>query len=210
MNHHENPAQTVAEIRSMMERSSRFISLSGLSGVVAGLAALIGAWVAYQRIGLDFVADGWRVRGRQYDMEMFADLLLIALAVLAVAVGFGLFFTIRNSRRKGQKIWDSTARRLLLNLMLPLSVGGIFCLLLILRAYFELVAPATLVFYGLALVNASKYTLHDIRWLGVSEIVLGLIGMAMPGYGLLLWAFGFGVLHVAYGTAMWWKYEFTN
>ena len=72
---------------------------------------------------------------------------------------------------------------------------------------FGLVAPTTLLFYGLALYNAGKYTLDEIRYLGVSEIILGLLGCIFIGYGLMFWALGFGVLHIVYGFMMWWKYE---
>ena len=68
-------------------------------------------------------------------------------------------------------------------------------------------APASLIFYGISLVNASKYTLTDIRYLGVMEIILGLINTQFIDYGLYFWATGFGLLHIIYGAMMWWKYE---
>ena len=43
----EEQLQNLAEIRSLMERSSRFISLSGLSGVGAGVCALVGSAAAH-------------------------------------------------------------------------------------------------------------------------------------------------------------------
>jgi lysylphosphatidylglycerol synthetase-like protein (DUF2156 family) len=205
MSNPSDPLQQVHEIRSIMERSSRFISLSGLSGVVAGVTALVGAALAYKRLGSEW--SEWRIDIRYYNMETFIDLVLIAVGVLVVAVGFGLVFTIRHSKRKGQQIWDKTGQRLILNLVLPLVVGGLYCLILMSQNYFYLVAPSTLIFYGLALVNASKYTLNDIRWLGLCEIGLGLLGTVYLGYGLVIWAIGFGFLHIIYGTAMWWKYE---
>jgi hypothetical protein len=63
------------------------------------------------------------------------------------------------------------------------------------------------VFYGLALVNASKYTLTDIRYLGITEIILGILNIFFLRRGLYFWALGFGVLHIIYGLVMWWKYE---
>ena len=119
----------------------------------------------------------------------------------------GIYFTTRKAKRKGQKIWDKTSQRLLLNLAIPLVVGGIYCLQLIRSGNLGLVAPTTLIFYGLALINASKYTLSDIRYLGFSEILLGLIGLIFIGNGLELWALGFGVLHIVYGIVMYVKYE---
>jgi len=127
--------------------------------------------------------------------------------VFIFAVAGGIFFTTRKAKQKGQKIWDKLTQKLLLNLLIPLVVGGIFCLALMKHGAFGLVAPATLVFYGLALVNGGKYTLSDIHYLGLSEIVLGLIALFNIGYGLEFWAIGFGVLHIVYGTIMYFKYE---
>lgn len=196
--------QAINEIRSMMERSSRFISLSGLSGIFSGVFALIGAYFAFNVIN-HFHRDS---EGYIYDIRgmifaLFADAAIVLLASLFV----GVVLTIRNSKKKGIKTWDSTAKRLLMNLAIPLFTGGMFCIILVYHGVFGLVAPATLIFYGLALLNASKYTLNDIRYLGMCEIALGLISSFYVGYGLYFWAFGFGVLHIVYGAVMYFKYE---
>lgn len=208
-----HPIETLQEIRSLMERSSRFISLSGLSGVMAGVVALLGAAAIYvylgtmpfntQRLYYSMMEDA----GQRWGIDYYPFLILDAFVVLVLALGFGIFFTTRNARRKGQKIWDSLTRRLLVNLMIPLATGGLFCLALLYHNVFGLVAPATLVFYGLALVNASKYTLPDVRLLGISEIALGILAAFFVGFGLEFWAIGFGILHIVYGAAMYFKYE---
>ena len=131
----------------------------------------------------------------------------VAIGVLILALGTGIFFTTRKAKKHGLKIWDSTSKRLLINLLIPLATGGIICLILLDKHYYALVAPATLVFYGLSLVNASHHTYRDIRYLGLTQIVLGLVAFMYIGYGLLFWAIGFGVLHILYGTLMYFKYE---
>jgi hypothetical protein len=210
MQNTENHLQTLSEIKNLMERSSRFISLSGLSGVAAGIFALIGAWAAHHYAGIPF--DNQFVYNTMMSpRELDLFLLLDALIVLVLATGFGIFFTARKAKLSGLKVWDRTTERLLINLLLPLVAGGIFCLILMLK-YHEigLIAPVTLIFYGLGLINASKYTLNDIRNLGILEIILGLIGTYHIHYGLLIWAIGFGVLHIIYGLAMYFKYERKN
>lgn len=192
--------QAISEIRSMMERSSRFISLSGLSGVFAGVFALIGAYLAYDKFSLYFLGEiGYS--------NVVTHLFIVAILVLFASISVGIFLTIRNSRKKGIKTWDTTSQRLLINLLIPLATGGLFCLILLYHEDIGMLAPSTLIFYGLALVNASKYTLNDIRYLGICEIVLGLIALLYIGYGLIFWALGFGVLHIVYGTVMYLKYE---
>lgn len=203
--------ETLSEIRTLMERSSRFISLSGLSGVAAGLFALAGAWAACSHFDLGITSISydqvaWNEDGTM-NMDFYQFVFADALIVLFASLAAGVFFTLRNSKKHGMKTWDGAARRLIINLMIPLVTGGLFCLVLVLHGIIELVAPATLVFYGLGLINASKYTLNDIRYLGMCEIVLGLVSAVYIGYGLLFWAIGFGVLHIVYGTVMYFKYE---
>lgn len=203
--------QDLAEIRSMMERSSRFLSLSGLSGVFAGIYALIGALIAYKMIGLHvrealfepslFIAN---IRGPE---DFRLTFLLIPGGVLVMALITGYFFTWRNAQKSNQKIWTKTSWLMLVNLFIPLAAGGLFCLIMMYHGIYFLLASATLIFYGLALINASKYTLDEIRYLGISEIIIGLFAAIFVGYGLLFWAIGFGGLHIVYGGLMYYKYE---
>ena len=204
--------ETLSEIRSLMERSSRFISLSGMSGVIAGCLALLGAIMVY--IYLEIMPfEHQRVyyiealRSSKWGMNYIQFFLLDAGIVLVGALTAGIILTTKKAKQKGQKIWDALTRRLLLSLTIPLAAGGIFCLALLQHGYLGLIAPATLIFYGLALLNASKYTLNDIRYLGLSEIALGLIATFYLGYGLEFWAIGFGFLHIIYGILMYFKYE---
>lgn len=202
------------EIRTLMERSSRFIGLSGLSGVAAGVCAIIGATAAY--LYLDIVPFEYdksyayyakALSSSKWGLSYMPFFLLDGILTIIAAVLSGIYFTTRQAKRKGQTIWDKTALRLLTHLGIPLVTGGLFCYAMMWHGYLAFVAPATLVFYGLALVNGSKYTLHDVLYLGIAEIVLGLIAMFMLRYGLEFWVIGFGLLHIIYGTIMYLKYE---
>jgi len=205
-----SPLETLTEIKQLMERSSRFISLSGLSGVFAGLYALAGAYAAYDYLGLEgvgyfsgrFLAENVSSRS-----EKLGFLIADAVIILCLAVGTGIYLTTRKAKKDGNSIFDSTAKKLIINLSIPLAVGGIFCLALYFHGAFIFIAPSLLVFYGLALINASKYTRNDIRGFGIVEIALGLLSSFVVGYGLLFWAIGFGVLHIIYGAYMYFKYE---
>lgn len=201
----------LTEIRNIMDKSTRFVSLSGLSGVVAGIAALVGAWFAYRYFGYNYYYPDMEEFLFRQDGGLTQNtvrfLLIDAAGVLAVAVGFGSIFTIRKARKEGQYVWDRTGRRMIWNLMIPLIAGGIFTLIMLYHGLVFLVPSATLIFYGLALLNASRYTLEDIRYLGLIEIVLGLIAAFYIGYGLLFWAIGFGVLHIVYGIIMYVKHD---
>jgi hypothetical protein len=206
MNQQQDQLATLQEIRSIMDRSSRFISLSGLSGIFAGLFALAGAGLVKWHLSEHNIVyrDTYTI-SLNWDTIVF--LFTVAALVFVLAIGSALYFTYRKASKNRQRMWDSKSRRLLINLAIPLAVGGLFCAVLIYHGIIYLVAPAMLVFYGLALVNGSKYTLSDIRYLGISEVILGLFAAVFIGYGLLSWAIGFGVLHIVYGTLMYYKYE---
>jgi hypothetical protein len=204
-----NPSlETLQDIRRIMDRSSRFISLSGLSGISAGLFGLAGAGLGYQWITEYTRGLGFDRLYRAGDLDFLEwKLLLLACAVLLGALVSAFYFTWRKATRDGLPFWDHSSRRLLANLLVPLIAGGIFIAALWYHNDLQYVAPVCLVFYGLALVNASKYTVSDIRYMGLCEIALGLAGLFFVGYGLLFWALGFGLLHIVHGMLMWWKYE---
>ncbi len=202
--------KTLTEIRSLMETSTRFLSLSGLSGVFAGSFALIGAAAAYVFLNLDLGSDNYFnyiFANNSFNISTLMFFVSDAISVLILAILFGFYFTARNARKKGQPIWNQTVKKLVINLFIPLIAGGIFCLALLFHHTVYLIAPSMLIFYGMALINASKFTFSMVRYLGLSEIILGLTACFFIGYGLLFWALGFGVLHIIYGIVMYNKYE---
>nr|WP_121271529.1 hypothetical protein [Pedobacter schmidteae] len=214
MNKQKEQLNALNDIKKLMDRSSRFISLSGLSGVFAGFTALAGAYLAQTEIKnyLNHTDAYSNMAYGNADLDLEFNLIKIGLGVLIVALIGGLLLTLRQSRKKNLPFWDRTAKNLLINLAIPLVSGGLFiiALLLVHPNTLGLIAPACLIFYGLALINASKYTYTDIRFLGICEIILGLIAMFYIGYGLYFWAVGFGVLHIFYGMLMYFKYERAN
>lgn len=199
--------EAIQDIRNMMKKSTRFLSLSGLSGVFAGIYALLGATVAY--IYMNYTYHSWSRSGEVSlnAYELYFNFILIASSVLVLSISTAYFFSNRKAKREGHNLFDHTAIRAFVNLVIPLIAGGVFCLSLLYHGAIVYIAPAMLLFYGLALINASKYTYDDIRYFGFCQIVLGLINSFNLGNGLLYWALGFGVLHIVYGTVMWFKYE---
>ena len=200
----EKYKEDLKDIREIMHKSTRFISLSGLSGILAGIFALAGLYLAYNTVysGQDYFA----YRTAELSPEILFRLLGIAVSVLILAILSAAVFTARKAKRHGQKLWDRQHKRLIVNFSIPLIAGGLICLILLTKGFIGLVAPLTLVFYGLALVHASKYTLNEIRFLGYIEIVLGIFAAQFIGYGLIFWGLGFGVAHIVYGVFMQMKY----
>lgn len=210
--------EDIREIRSIMERSTQYLSLSGLSGIFAGLVALLGAGFIYfyQQNNPEIIRYSLHdsiISGSVFSAsgsEALKVFFITAVIVLVLALSAAFFFSARRARIMSVTLWNSSARRLLVNLFLPITTGGIFCLILLYHELAILIAPSMLIFYGLGLINASKFTLHDIQYLGISEVVLGLIAAVFAGYGLLFWTIGFGFLHIIYGFIMFWKYERIN
>lgn len=196
----------IASIRTMMERSAKFISLSGLSGVLAGTYALIGSGIAYYLIQYPLPVTAYRQASIQQP-SVVLNLILIGVAVLAASLATGFLLSYQKARRNNTSVWNETSKRLIINLLIPLVTGGIFILILLYNNHYGVVAPACLIFYGLALLQACANLYEEVRYLGYSEIILGLISAAIPGYGLFFWAIGFGVLHIFYGALMYRKYD---
>lgn len=211
MNRQNNdPKEDLQAIRNMMERSSKFLSLSGLSGVFAGISALIGAAVAYF-----FILDSGQVQYDQYlrglenaSTSSVGSLLAAdALVVLIFACLGAFYFSMLKSKKANQPLWTNSTRRLLGHLLIPLVTGGLFAIILVTRNDIQLVASVTLIFYGLSLVNAGKFTFGEIHYLGLTEIGLGILAGIFVNHGLLFWTLGFGVMHIVYGIVMYYRYE---
>jgi hypothetical protein len=200
--------ETLSDIKKMMERSSRFISLSGLSGIFAGVVALAGAWLAYTWVHQYY--HNWDST-MQFSSDAFnllrIKLIVLGLVVMALALCGGTYFTWRRAKRNNLPIYDVTSRNVFINALIPMLAGAGFIAGMLYNNLEVMVAPVCLIFYGLALVNASKYTLSDIRYLGIAEVILGILNVFFLRRGLYFWAVGFGILHIFYGAMMWWKYE---
>jgi len=191
----------LSEIKHLMNKSSRFISLSGLSGIMAGVYALIGAAYAYWLVTTS--VKGYLILDGKIFNIVLLDLFLIAFCTVVTAI----FLTVRKAKKNGESVFDKTGLRAMANFLIPLVAGGIYILIILNQQKYGQTGALMLIFYGLALVNASKHTLGKIQYLGYIEIILGIICAILPGYGFWLWVLGFGVMHIIYGTFMHFKYD---
>jgi hypothetical protein len=202
--------EDIKAIRKIMEESTRFLSLSGLSGVFAGITAIAGALVAYFFIldkGSISYEDYSRVLAGHETVALRWQLMAVAAIVLVVSVLLALYFSVNKAKKEGKNFFTPISRRMLANLLIPLATGGVFILVLLIQNNIGLIIPCFLIFYGLALVNAGKFTFSEIFYLGILEIITGLVAAFVPGWGLVFWIVGFGILHIVYGLAMYRKYE---
>lgn len=201
--------EELATIRSLMEKSSRFLSLSGLSGVFAGTFAIFGAlnvWL-YTRVGEVKYDEFYNGIGEYSEMPILRFLVLNALIVLVLALLSGWYFSKRKAEKMGIPLWNSASRRMLINLFIPIVTGGIFCIVLLFRMELNLIVPLMLVFYGLGLINAGKYTEYTINLLGIAQIITGIFALYFDNQSLLFWTLGFGVWHIVYGIFMYYQHK---
>jgi hypothetical protein len=191
----------IQQIKEMMSKSTQYISLSGMAGIMAGIYAIIGAIV------VDYLIGQHQYKYITIESITFKKIIGIAIIVLLLSIGTAFILTLKKAKNQHENIWNATSKRLLINFLIPLITGGILVILLLKNKHYGLIVPMTLIFYGLSCVNASKYTLRDIRYLGITEIILGLIAIELSGYGLWFWVLGFGFCHIIYGSLMYFKYE---
>jgi len=197
----ESYLKDISEIKHLMKKSSRFISLSGLSGILAGVYALIGAaisyWLVFTKSNGTLILSG----------NVFKLVLLVLLSVLILSVGSAILLTTKKAKKNGERIWDATTKRLLSSFLIPLVAGGLYILIILYQGKYGQTGALMLIFYGIALYSASKHTLGFVKYLGITEIVLGLISALFPGLGFWFWVIGFGFMHIIYGTFMHFKYD---
>ncbi|MEM6262589.1 MAG: hypothetical protein AAGI38_08790 [Bacteroidota bacterium] len=205
MTNYQDKLQDLQEIRQMMARSTRFLSLSGLAGISTGLIALAGAVAAWWRLGAQW--DYLNAPARYEGMDLLTFFLIDAALVVVLAAGSALYFSWRKAQKQVLPFWNAAARNLLSSLLIPLVAGGLFCVIQVASGSYRWVAATMLLFYGMALLNASKYTLKEIGYLGITQIVLGIFCAWFSYYGLYFWAVGFGLMHILYGIVMYLTYE---
>jgi predicted lysophospholipase L1 biosynthesis ABC-type transport system permease subunit len=202
--------EDIKTIREMMEKSTKFMSLHGLSLVFAGIIACAGA--AFANF-CAFCNPSFTIQYGTFKHSIVRCsfvLLIDALVVLTLAVGVITYFCWRKAKKNHQSLFNSVTRRAAYNLLVPLAAGGIFSLVLLVRGDIAIVAASTLIFYGLALINASKFTFTEIHYLGICEVIIGLLAAIFPYHGILFWSIGFGILHIVFGIIIYIKYDKNN
>lgn len=200
MKNNPSSAEELKTIRQIMEESTKFLSISGFSGVFMGLFAIAGGLIAWFLI-LDKGNTGLESTNVRLQLVILASLILL----FSLAVGF--YFSVRKAKRAGKSFWTAVTKRLLINLFIPLMAGGIFAVILLVQGHIGLIIPVFLIFYGLSLINAGKFTYTEVFYLGILEIIAGLASALLADYGLIFWIIGFGILHIVYGLFMFRKYE---
>ncbi|MEE4115472.1 MAG: hypothetical protein V2I37_04855 [Marinilabiliaceae bacterium] len=194
-------------IRKIMEESSRFLSLSGLSGVFIGLYALIGAIVCRFIILNESSKGDYSLFSAEISLNNKILALAFFVLIMIISLATAYLLALKKSRSKNQKIWSPVTRQLLVNLFVPLAAGAVFIIILLVNNNPEYIGASMLIFYGLALFNAGKYTFGEVQYLGGIEIIFGLLAASFTQLSLIFWLLGFSALHILYGLILYQKYR---
>lgn len=205
----------IKDIKNMMNKATKFSSLSGFSIIAAGFLAIIGGFLIYS--DLEFFLHEGKLMGYSNLIESEAGsedfqrkiklLLFVGAIIFSCSVLIFYVAGLKKSKRQQMVFWNPSMVRALKSLFVPVIAGGIFSILLIGHGFVGMVAPATLIFYGLGLINSSKYTYGEIEVLGYIELILGLIASFFMGFGLLFWVIGFGFCHVFFGVIFYLRHD---
>lgn len=194
---------TLNEIKDLMEKSSRFQSIDGWSIIIIGILASIvsaGAWLLLlphpQLEWLPASCNGILINS-PYRTLIASICALVLLGISFLTVSLMSYRKVK--KQKGSFSFDQTIRRPLFHFCVPMIAGGLFCLAMLLQGHYGLTSTFMLVFYGLALLNASHYTHRSIALLGYGELLLGIIDCFVVTHAILFWFFGFGLLHILFG-----------
>ncbi len=201
-----NPLDSIDQIKSIMERSTTFMSLTGLSGILAGLFGLLTTiLVSFELNSIVLNAQSLSLIASDRGLRIL--LAMIAIGALSLTLLTALFLTLSKARKRGHDTWDAVARRFAAHLFIPLIAGGLFTISLAYFGQLQFICPAMLLFFGLSLLNAAHFVQMDMFWLGIIEISLGVVVSFWHLGGLIFWGLGFGIAPLVYGSIMYYKYE---
>jgi hypothetical protein len=201
-NNTQNPKDVLQDIHSLMQRSTKFMSLSGLSAIASGIVGVVGALVCKSFV-VKYMGRGFG--GNEQDLLL--KLFIVGLITFIVALALSILFCVRKAKQIGASYWDITVKRLLFYSAIPLLVGAVFCAAMVYYQIYLFIVPATLFFYGLALIQGSHYTIGTIKYLGFIQIILGSVNLFFPQYGFEFWITGFGIFNILYGVYMYLRYK---
>lgn len=210
MKENQDPIRAITEMRQLMERSSKFLSLSGRAGVFAGIYALTGSFVAYRLLGFNPDRIIYSTQTLSAELPQLSRVLLLAALVLVLAMGTAVVLSYQTAVQRGERLANPVAGRVAVQMAVPLVTGGLLLLLFLSKGWIGWLAPFSLIFYGLALYQTGTYTYHELKSLGLLQVVLGLAGAWFPAYGLLCWSIGFGLAHIVFGLLLHYRYQRSN
>lgn len=206
----QKAADELTVIRQLMERPVRSSTASGVSGIIAGLAALAGA--AADKYLSPRLAEHLAERSEltsTWDWVLIIGAGIWAVVFCVAFVGVVILTRIRE-RRQGMPFWSPVKRRVLRTILPPFIAG---CGLTV-AIYYQwiygynpgqsyLIPAVWMLFYGLALWQVGEFSIPEVRLLGAAFIAAGIASAVVQWYPYESLGATFGGFHIVYGVVVW-------
>jgi len=178
---HVRAMDNLSFIRQTMERATAFTAVPGWGGVAMGVLALAAALVADTRPSAAEWAATW-------------------LVTSALALTLGGWTMAAKARRAGTTVFSYSGRRFVLSYLPPLAVGALLSGVLVRAGLYEALPGTWLLLYGTGVVTGGAFSVRVVPLMGLCFMGLGVVALFGPaGWGNVLMAAGFGVLHIVFG-----------
>lgn len=197
----KNYLEDISQIKNLMAESSKFLVFTtGLSGFFSGLFAILGMIYIY------VLADGDVNDIEQLTVNYRSTVAVVLIIILALSTLVTVIFTRRNAKSQGQNPWNPIAKKMVFNFYTVGVLGAVYLLILFFQEKYDTIVELMLVFYGMALLNGSKYTFDQVKLLAYIQIALGLACSFFDSYDFWFWVAGFGLVNLIYGGIMYFGY----
>lgn len=182
-------------IRELMERSTRYTTFSGYSGVLAGTASITGCiitWLLQQ--------------GPSGLYPARVPFLLTWSLVVLFAIGADYLLTKRHAARVGKHILSRLGQQMAFASLPGLGTGALLTLLLVRHHLLNEVYPLWMLCYGIAICAVGLFSQREVKYLGALFLCAGALTLVLiqgqPGWGLPMMALSFGGFHIVWGVLM--------
>jgi hypothetical protein len=183
----QHAADNLRFIRATMESATAFTGVSGKGYVLAGVSALIAAWLASRQTTPVTWLGVWMLE-------------------LLLAGSVALLMTAHKTEKQGKSLWTANGRKLLLAFIPAMLVGGVLTLALFLRNDLTLLPGIWLSIYGAAVTTAGAHSVRIVPVMGTAFMVLGALVLLFPLPTDLMLGIGLGGLHIGFGLLLWRNY----
>jgi hypothetical protein len=191
----EEARENLRVIRQTMERSTKYSTLSGLSGVLIGLAAIAGV-----------LATNWLTGDAPPGASVYrhpSALALVWVSVLVMAVAIDFACNKRRAARVGKHVVSPLGAHIVLAALPAFLAGGVLTLFFYQHALLYYVWGVWMLSYGLAISAVGLFSVKPVLALGAAFVLAGAVTLLLPlPYHLYMMALTFGGFHIGYGVVM--------
>lgn len=196
----EEARENLRVIRQTMERSTKYSTLAGLSGVLIGLVAVVGVFLT-DRI----IREGHSVleRGRAFDHAQLAQLAAVWTVVLIVAIAIDFLANKRRAAGVGKHVVSSLGAHIVLAALPGFFAGAALTAFFLTHGLVFSIWGVWMLCYGLAICAVGLFSVRPVSVLGGAFVLAGAVTLQLPPAAQLpMMAVTFGGFHIGYGVLM--------